>query len=114
MNGYVGLCSGVDGFLITLISGSLQKGLEPFLYLRPCFDHGIDLLVFLASVIDKTGYICQNDEGEGAAEVHGEIIDQSLRMLRSRRFHHFPGDRKKLISDHKYVQIANMYMHIML
>ena len=36
MHGYVGSCSGIDGFLITLISGSLQKGSEPFLYLTPC------------------------------------------------------------------------------
>ena len=34
--GYVGWCSGIDDFLITLISGSLQKGSEPFLYLRLC------------------------------------------------------------------------------
>ena len=34
--GYVGWCSGIDGFLITLISGSLQKGSEPFLYLTLC------------------------------------------------------------------------------
>ena len=37
--------------------------------------------MFLASVLDKTENICQNDEGEGAAEV----IDQSIRMLRSIR-----------------------------
>ena len=36
MHGYVGWRSGIDGFLITLISGSLQKGSEPFLYLTPC------------------------------------------------------------------------------
>ena len=36
MHGYVGWCSGIDGFLITLISGSLQKGSEPFLYLTLC------------------------------------------------------------------------------
>ena len=36
MHGYVGWCSGIDGFLITLISGSLQKGSEPFLYSTPC------------------------------------------------------------------------------
>ena len=29
----------------------------------------------------KTEYICQNDEGEGAAEAHAEGIDQSIRML---------------------------------
>ena len=29
------------------------------------FDIGRDLLVFLASVLDKTEYICQNVEGEG-------------------------------------------------
>ena len=27
----------------------------------------------------------QNDEGEGAAEAHAEVIDQSIRMLRSIR-----------------------------
>ncbi|KAK2559501.1 hypothetical protein P5673_018147 [Acropora cervicornis] len=27
------------------------------------FDIGRDLLVFLASLLDKTEYICQNDEG---------------------------------------------------
>ena len=32
------------------------------------FDIGRELPVFLASVLDKTEYICQNDEGEGAAE----------------------------------------------
>ena len=37
----------------------------------------------LASVLDKTEYICQDDEGEGAAEAHAEVIDQSIRMLRS-------------------------------
>ena len=47
------------------------------------FDIGRDLPVFLASVLDKTEYICQNDEGEGAAEAHVEVIDQSIRMLRS-------------------------------
>ena len=49
------------------------------------FDIGRDLPVFLASVLDKTEYICQNDEGEGAAEAHAEVIDQSIRMLRSIR-----------------------------
>ena len=29
------------------------------------FDIGRDLLVFLASVLDKTEYSCQNVEGEG-------------------------------------------------
>ena len=49
------------------------------------FDIGRDLSVFLASVLDKTEYICQNDEGEGATEAHAEVIDQSIRMLRSIR-----------------------------
>ena len=31
----------------------------------------------LASMTDKTEYICQNDEGEA----HAEVIDQSIRML---------------------------------
>ena len=47
------------------------------------FDIGRDLLVFLASVLVKTEYICQNDEQKGAVEVHAEVIDQSIRMLRS-------------------------------
>ena len=41
--------------------------------------------MFLASVLDKMEYICRNDEGEGAAEAHSEVIDQSMRMLRSIR-----------------------------
>ena len=49
------------------------------------FDIGRDLLEFLASVLDKTEYIFQNDEGEGHAEAHADVIDQSIRMLRSRR-----------------------------
>ena len=49
------------------------------------FDLGRDLLAFLVSVLDKTEYICQNDEGEGAAEAHAGVIDQSVRMLRSIR-----------------------------
>ena len=47
------------------------------------FDIGRDLAVFLASLLDKTEYISQNDEGEGAAEAHAEGIDQSIRMLGS-------------------------------
>ena len=49
------------------------------------FDIGRDLLVLLASVLDKTEYICQNDEGERAAEAHARVIDQSIMMLRSKR-----------------------------
>lgn len=49
------------------------------------FDIGSDLPVCLASVLDKTEYTSQNDEGEGAAEAHAEVIDQSIRMLRSIR-----------------------------
>ena len=49
------------------------------------FDIGRDLPVFLASVLDKTEYICQNDEGEGAAKANAEVIDQSIRMFRSIR-----------------------------
>ena len=49
------------------------------------FDIGRDLPVFLASVLDKTEYIGQNDEGQGAAEAHAEVIDQSIRMFRSIR-----------------------------
>ena len=46
---------------------------------------GRDLPSFLTSVLDKTEYICQNDVGEGAAEPHAEVIDQSIRMFRSTR-----------------------------
>lgn len=49
------------------------------------FDIGRDVTVFLASVLDKTEYTSQNDEGEGAAEAHAEVIDQSIRKLRSIR-----------------------------
>ena len=41
--------------------------------------------MFLASVLDNTEYICHNDQGKGAAEAHAEVIDQSIRMLRSIR-----------------------------
>ena len=34
--------------------------------------------VFLASVLGKTEYICQNYEGEGAAEGHAKVIDQNI------------------------------------
>jgi len=49
------------------------------------FDIGRDVPVLLASVLDKTEYTSQNDEGEGAAEAHAGVIDQSIRMLRSIR-----------------------------
>ena len=49
------------------------------------FDVGRDLPAFLASVLDKAEHICQNDVSEGAAEAHAEVIDQSIRMLRSIR-----------------------------
>ena len=51
------------------------------------FDIGRDLPVFLASVLGKTEYICENDEGEGSAKAHAEVNDQSIsiRMLRSIR-----------------------------
>ena len=49
------------------------------------FDVGRDLPAFLASVLDKMEYICQRDVSEGAAEAHAEVIDQSIRMLRSMR-----------------------------
>ena len=42
---------------------------------------GRDLPSFLASVLDKTEYICQNDVGKGTAEAHAEVIDQRIRML---------------------------------
>ena len=59
------------------------------------FDIRRDLPVFLASVLDKTESICQNDEGEGAAEAHAEVIDQSIRMLRSIRDCRDIGTRKE-------------------
>ena len=46
---------------------------------------GGDLPSFLTSVLDKTGYICQNDVGEGTAKAIAEVIDQSIRMFRSIR-----------------------------
>ena len=46
---------------------------------------GRDLPSFLTSVLDKTECICQNDVGKGTAEAHAEVIDQSIRMLRSIR-----------------------------
>ena len=46
---------------------------------------GRDLTSFLTSVLDKTECICQNDVGKGTAEAHAEVIDQSIRMLRSIR-----------------------------
>ena len=59
------------------------------------FDIRRDLPVFLASVLNKTEYICQNDEVEGAAEAHAEVIDQSIRMLRSIRDCRDIGTRKE-------------------
>ena len=47
------------------------------------FDVGRDLPAFLSSVLDKTEYICQSDVSEGAAKAHAEVIDQSIRVLRS-------------------------------
>ena len=47
------------------------------------FDVTRDLPVFLASVLDKAEYICENDVDEGTAEAHDEVIDQSIRLLRS-------------------------------
>ena len=41
--------------------------------------------MFLASVLSKTEYIFLNDESEGHAEAHADVIDQSIRLLRSRR-----------------------------
>ena len=49
------------------------------------FDVGRDLPAFLSSVLVKTECIRQSDVGEGAAEAHAEVIDQSIRMLRSIR-----------------------------
>ena len=43
------------------------------------------LPVFLASVLYKTEYFCQSDEGEGAAEANSEVINQSIWMLKSIR-----------------------------
>ena len=49
------------------------------------FDVVRDLPAFLASALDKTEYICQNNVDEGTAEAHAEVIDQSIRLLRSIR-----------------------------
>ena len=49
------------------------------------FDIGRVLPAFLASVLDKTDYICQNDVDEGAAEAHAEVIDHNIGMLGSMR-----------------------------
>ena len=38
------------------------------------------VVLILTSVLGKTEYICQNDVGEGTAEVHAEVIDQSIRV----------------------------------
>ena len=46
---------------------------------------GRDLPLFLTSVLDKMEYIWRNDVGEGTAEAHAEVIDQSIRMFRSIR-----------------------------
>ena len=46
---------------------------------------GRDLPSFLTSVLDKMEYIRQNNVGEGTAGTHAEVIDQSIRMLRSIR-----------------------------
>ena len=48
------------------------------------FELGSDLPALLASVLDKTEYICQN-VGKGTAEARAEVIDQSIRVLRSIR-----------------------------
>ena len=65
--------------------------------------------MFLASVLDKTEYIRQNDEGEGAAEAHAEVIDQSIRMLRSIRDHRDIGtsDKEELDS------LAEAFAHLL-
>ncbi|KAL9989596.1 hypothetical protein ACROYT_G004161 [Oculina patagonica] len=47
---------------------------------RKGFDVVRDLPAFLASVLDKTEYICQNDVDEGTAEAHDEVIDQSITL----------------------------------
>ena len=66
------------------------------------FDVGRDLPAFLASVLDKAEHICQNDVGEGAADAHAEVINQSIRMLRSIRDCRGIGvsDKEELDSDH--------------
>ena len=46
---------------------------------------GRDLPSFLTSVLDKTEYIWRNDVGKGTVEAYAEVIDQSIRMLRSIR-----------------------------
>ena len=64
------------------------------------FDVGRDLPAFLASVSDRTEHIFQNDVGEGAAEVHAEVVNQSVRMRRLLRDCHDIGtsDKEKLDS----------------
>ena len=64
------------------------------------FDVGRDLPAFLASVSDRTENIFQNDMGEGAAEVHAEVVNQSVRMRRLLRDCHDIGtsDKEKLDS----------------
>ena len=64
------------------------------------FDVGRDLPAFLASVSDRTEHIFQNDMGEGAAEVHAEVVNQSVRMRRLLRDCHDIGtsDKEKLDS----------------
>ena len=59
---------------------------------KESFDIRRDLPVFLASVLAKEEYICQNDE---AAEARSEVIDQSIRMLRSIRDCRDIGTRKE-------------------
>ena len=73
------------------------------------FDIGRDLPVFLASVLDKTEYICQNDECKGAAEAHAEVIDQSIRMLRSIRDCRYIETRDK----EKLYSLAEAFAHVL-
>ena len=59
------------------------------------FDIGRDLLVFLASVLDKTEYIFQNDQGERHAEAHAAGYRSEYQNAQiEKRFHHLRGDRK--------------------
>ena len=56
------------------------------------FDVTRDLLVFLASVLDKAEHICENDVDEGTAEAHAEVIDQSLKRCRQAKHDSYSRD----------------------
>ena len=47
------------------------------------FDVENDLPKFFESVLDKVDYIFQNDVDLEVAESHAEVLDQSIRLIRS-------------------------------